>query len=89
LEKDLIYPSVRNLKLDGGLFYKLNEKLELSYSYRYGIMDGVFQRGNRIQLKDVAVQNHKVELRGTDLLLRGYVLRENTGKSYNLNPPCL
>ncbi len=86
LEKDLIYPTVRNLKFDGGLFYKLNEKVELSYNYRYGIMDGIFQRGNRIQLKDVTVQNHKVELRGSDLLLRFYVLQENTGKSYNLNP---
>ena len=86
LEKDLVYPTVRNLKFDGGVFYKLNEKLELSYSYRYGIVDGVFQRGNRIQLKDVTVQNHKLELRGVNLLLRAYVLRENTGKSYNLNP---
>lgn len=86
LEKDLIYPDVRNLKLDGGLFYRINDKLEASYSYRFGIMDGVFQRGNRIQLKDVTVQNHKVELRSADFLARVYVLKENTGKSYNLNP---
>ncbi len=86
LEKNLINPTVRNLKFDAGLFYKLSDKLEASYSYRYGIMDGVFQRGNRIQLKDVTVQNHKIELRGTDLLIRAYALIENTGKSYNLNP---
>lgn len=86
LEKDLINPTVRNLKFDAGLFYKLNDKLEISYNYRYGIMDGVFQRGNRIQLKDVTVQNHKIELRGADFLVRAYTLIENTGKSYNLNP---
>lgn len=86
LEKDLIYPEVRNLKVDGGLFYRINDKLEASYSYRYGIMDGVFQRGNRIQLKDVTVQNHKAELRSDNFLARVYVLKENTGKSYNLNP---
>lgn len=86
LEKDMVSPTVRNLKFDGGLYYKLSEKLEASYSYRYGIMDGVFQRGNRIQLKDVTVQNHKVELRGSDLLFRAYALKENTGDSYNLNP---
>jgi iron complex outermembrane recepter protein len=86
LEKDLIYPEVKNLKFDGGLFYKLNDKLELSYGYRFGEMDGIFQRGNRIQLKDVRVQQHKLELKGTDLLLRAYVLKENTGNSYNLNP---
>ncbi len=86
LEKDLTYPTVRNTKFDAGLFYKLNEKVELSYSYRYGIMDGIFQRGNRIQLKDVTVQNHKLQLQGSDLLMRAYILKENTGNSYNLNP---
>jgi iron complex outermembrane recepter protein len=86
LEKDLTYPTVRNIKFDADVFYKLNEKLELSYGYRYGIMDGIFQRGNRIQLNDVTVQNHKLQLQGADLLLRAYVLHENTGHSYNLNP---
>lgn len=86
LEKDLLFPNVRNIKFDAGLFYKLNPQTILSYDYRYGTMDGVFQRGNRIQLKDVVVQNHKVELRNGNLLLRGYMLIENTGNSYNLNP---
>jgi hypothetical protein len=63
LEKDLTDKEVRNLKFDIGTFYKVSEKLELSYSYRYGSMDGIFQRGNRIQLKGVNVQNHKIELR--------------------------
>ncbi|UOG76740.1 TonB-dependent receptor [Hymenobacter tibetensis] len=88
-EKDLISPTVRNLKFDGGLFYKLTDKLELSYGYRYGLMDGIFQRGNKIQLKDVTVQNHKLELRGADYYVRSYVLVENTGDSYNLNPLAL
>ena len=85
-EKDLINPTVRNLKFDGGLYYKLNDRLELSYSYRYGLMDGIFQRGNKIQLKGVTVQNHKIELRGADFTARAYMLIENTGQSYNLNP---
>ena len=86
LEKDLTNKGVRNVKFDIGTFYKINDKLELSYSYRYGIMDGIFQRGNRIQLRDVKVQNHKIELRGNDLVIRAYLLKENTGHSYNLNP---
>ena len=85
-EKDLVNPAVRNLKLDAGLYYKLSQGTELSYGYRYGLMDGVFQRGNKIQLNGVTVQNHKIELRGTNFLARTYVLIENTGQSYNLNP---
>lgn len=86
LEKDLIYPDVRNIKVDGSVFYRINDHLEASVGYRYGTMDGVFQRGNRIQLKGVTVQNYKAEIRGDNLLLRGYILKENTGHSYNLNP---
>lgn len=86
LEKDLTDKTVRNLKFDLGAYYKIREKYELSYSYRFGTMDGIFQRGNRIQLKDVEVQSHKVELHGTNLVVRAYLLKENTGHSYNLNP---
>jgi iron complex outermembrane receptor protein len=88
-EKDLVNPIVRNIKADASLHYKLTDKLELSYGYRYGLMDGVFQRGNKIQLNGVTVQNHKLELKGSDFVVRAYTLIENTGNSYNLNPLAL
>jgi len=88
-EKDLVNPIVRNIKADASLHYKLTDKLELSYGYRYGLMDGVFQRGNKIQLNGVTVQNHKLELKGSDFVVRAYTLFENTGNSYNLNPLAL
>ena len=61
-ETDLVSPKVDNLKFDAALHYRLNEKAELSYSYRVGKMDGVFQRGNKIKLDNVVVQNHHLEL---------------------------
>jgi iron complex outermembrane receptor protein len=88
-EKDLVNPIVRNIKADASLHYKLTDKLELSYGYRFGLMDGVFQRGNKIQLNGVTVQNHKLELKGSDFVVRAYTLIENTGNSYNLNPLAL
>lgn len=86
LERDLVNPTVRNAKADAGLFYRFNDKLELSYTYRYGLMDGVFQRGNKIQLRDVTVQNHRFELKNDRFVLRSYMSIENTGNSYNLKP---
>src|SRR4029079_13588428 len=65
---------------------KINKKTELSYGYRYGKMDGVFQRGNKIQLDNVVVQNHKLELKGAHFLLRTYMMIEGTGDSYNVKP---
>jgi outer membrane cobalamin receptor len=85
-ETDLVTPKVDNLKADLGLHYRVSEKAELSYSYRIGKLDGVFQRGNKIQLDNVIVQNHKLELRGTNYVVRSYVSLENTGDSYNVKP---
>ncbi len=85
-ERDLVSPVVDNLKFDAALHYKIGENLELSYSYRIGKMDGVFQRGNKIQLDNVIVQNHKAELKGNNFLVRAYISKENSGDSYNVKP---
>ena len=85
-ETDLVDPKVKNLKFDASLNYKPTEHTELSYGYRVGEMDGVFQRGNKIALHNVVVQNHKLELKGSNFLIRGYISIENTGDSYNVKP---
>lgn len=85
-ERDLVDPTVRNTKLDGALHYKISDKTEISYKYRYGRMDGVFQRGNKIQLRNATLQNHSIELKGEAVSIRAYTSIENTGNSYNLKP---
>ncbi|HVX49165.1 MAG TPA: TonB-dependent receptor, partial [Chitinophagaceae bacterium] len=86
-EKDLVgdYAS-KNLKGDITLSYKITPKLQITYAYRYGQMDGFFQRGNRIGLRGVVVQNHKIEIVHPDFTIRAYVSLENTHDSYNMNP---
>jgi iron complex outermembrane receptor protein len=85
-EKDLINSNVDNLKFDVGLNYRIGDFAELSYSYRVGKMDGVFQRGNKIQLDNVVIQNHKLELKGSNFLIRANMSLENSGDSYNVRP---
>lgn len=85
-EKDLVKPNVDNLKFDVGLNYRFGKFAELSYTYRVGKMDGVFQRGNKIQLDNVVIQNHKIELKGSNFLIRGNISLENSGNSYNVKP---
>lgn len=85
-EVDLVDPQVSNLKFDATLAYKLSSNTQLSYTYRYGNLDGVFQRGNKISLNGAVVQNHKVELKGKDFLVRAYESIENTGNSFNVKP---
>lgn len=85
-ETDLVSPKVSNLKFDAALHYRISSNAELSYSYRVGKMDGVFQRGNKIRLDNVVVQNHHLELKGDNYVIRSYVSIENTGDSYNVKP---
>jgi iron complex outermembrane receptor protein len=85
-EKDLYDPTVRNIKADAALHYKIGNGWEASYGYRIGLLDGTFQRGNKIRMQGVTVQNHRVELRNKNLVWKAYASLENTGKSYNLKP---
>jgi iron complex outermembrane recepter protein len=85
-ENELVDPKVDNLKGDIALHYKLNPSTEISYTYRIGKMDGVFQRGNKVKLDNVVVQNHQVELKGSNYTVKAYVSKENTGDSYNVKP---
>jgi len=85
-ETDLVSPTVDNLKFDAALHYHLSDKAELSYTYRVGKMDGVFQRGNKIQLDNVVVQNHSLQLKGSNYTILSYISVENTGDSYNVKP---
>jgi len=85
-ERDLVNPKVENLKLDASFHYRAGKNAELSAAYRIGEMDGIFQRGNKIQLNNVIVQNLKLELKGSNYLIRTYASIEDTGDSYNLKP---
>lgn len=85
-EKDLVNPGVDNLKVDAALHYKITPNTTLVYSYRAGKMDGVFQRGNKIKLDNVVVQNHQLELKGANFTIKAYTSIENSGDSYNVKP---
>ncbi len=85
-ERELVDPKVNNTKADVGLFYKFNDQSQINYVYRVGTMDGVFQRGNKIQLDNVVLQSHAVEFKNRNLQVRAYTNSENTGDSYNLKP---
>jgi outer membrane receptor protein involved in Fe transport len=85
-ERDLVPAKLDNVKFDASVHYRIGEKAEVSYSYRRGMLDGLFQRGNKVQLDNTVVENHKVELKGANYLVRTYASIENTGDSYNLKP---
>lgn len=87
-EKDLVNHNygISNPKIDVALHYKIFQNAELSYAYRIGESQSIFQRGNRIRLDGYQIQQHRVELRGANYFVRSYLTIENTTDSYNLGP---
>ena len=76
-ENDLADPKVSNFKFDGQLNWKVSDNAELSYGYRYGTMDGTFQRGNKIRLNGASVPNHHIQLQGSNYQINAYMSIED------------
>ncbi len=76
-----------NTKLDLALQYKITPSTEISYVYRIGVVTNNYQRGNRVRLDGEQIQQHVLELKGSDFTLKGYYTNENTGdNSFNFRP---
>ena len=85
-EKEFVDYNVQNLKGDIQVAYKFKNEDVLSYTYRVGTADNVYQRGNRIKLDGLLLQQHKLEWTGKHHLFRTYLTTETTGDSYNARP---
>ena len=82
LEEYLVDYNAKNLRGNAGFFYRINDKLELSYNYNVGFGTTVYTGVQRYSLSDFNIQQHKVELRSPEFFVRGYATLENSGNSY-------
>jgi outer membrane receptor protein involved in Fe transport len=81
-EKDLIDYGAENLKLNGGLFYRLTDDLELSYLFNGGYGTSIYTGAQRYSLSNFSIQQHRVQLRADNFFVRTYGTFENSGDSY-------
>ncbi len=77
--------NARSIKADIALHYRINDNLEAVYNYRYGSGSSVYQGGNRYALRDFGIQFHKLELKGKNFFVRGYMSQTDAGNSYNVD----
>jgi len=82
-EKDLMNYDVYSLKLNGALHYRITNNLEAVYQYNFGQGTASYTGSSRFDLNNFVLQTHKVELKGSNFFLRGYVVSENSHDSYN------
>lgn len=82
-ETDIVDPKTNNLKVSGGLYYKITENLMASVSGYWGTGTTVYTGSDRYVLKDLKMGQYKLELKSKNWFVRGYTTQENSGKSYN------
>src|SRR5690349_8967257 len=84
-EADLIDNyDAKSLKGDVALHYRITDKLEALYNYRFGGGSSVYQGSQKYALRDFTQEFHKLELRSSNFIVRGYVTATDAGDSYNM-----
>jgi iron complex outermembrane recepter protein len=81
-EVDLIDYNAKNYKGNLGLYYRINDKAELSYLYNAGFGTSIYTGAQRYSLQNFSIQQHRLQLRGDNFFVRAYGTFENSGDSY-------
>jgi len=75
----------KTLKGDAAVHYRITDKIEILYNYRYGGGSSIYQGTEKYILRDFNQQFNKLELRGDNFFVRAYISATDAGKSYNLS----
>jgi outer membrane receptor protein involved in Fe transport len=82
-EKDVLENNTVDVKLSGGLYYKLTDAIEASLVGYWGTGSTVYTGSDRFSLKDMKIGQYKLELKHKNWFARVYTTQENAGESYN------
>ena len=84
-EEDLVDNyDAKSIKGDVALHYRITDKLEALYNYRFGGGSSVYQGSQKYALRDFTQEFHKLELKSSNFFVRGYVTATDAGDSYNM-----
>lgn len=84
-EEDIIDDySAKSIKADVALHYRITDKIEALYNYRYGSGDAIYQGDAKYVLRDFTQVFQKLEFRGSNFFVRGYLTQTDAGDSYNM-----
>ncbi|MCF7559746.1 TonB-dependent receptor [Sabulilitoribacter multivorans] len=84
-ERDLTTYKAESVKADWGLYYRPWENdLEFSYVGKVGTGTTIYQGLNRYNIDGFFQQQHKLEIRNDNFFVRGYVVSDKAGDSYDM-----
>jgi len=84
-EADVVDNTTESLKFGTALHYRLSDKVEALGQFNYGLGSTVYTANDRFVLDGFSIWTGKLELKGDNFFVRGYVTQENSGDSYAAN----
>ncbi len=82
-ERYLTDYKVDNLKLNAALHYRISDNLEAIYQYNFGKGTANYTGSSRFSINNFTLQQHRLELKGSQFFIRAYTTIENSHDSYN------
>ncbi|MDP3357810.1 MAG: TonB-dependent receptor [Lutibacter sp.] len=84
-ESDLTDYVAQSAKADVALHYKpFANDFEIIYNGKFGNGNTIYQGANRYSIKNFFMQQHKLEFKGDNFFVRGYITDEDAGDSYDM-----
>lgn len=84
-ESDLTDYNAESVKADWGLYYRPFENdFEISYVGKVGTGSTIYQGSNRYHIDGFFQEQHKLEIKNDNFFLRGYVVDDKAGNSYDM-----
>lgn len=84
-ERDLTDYNAESIKTDWGLYYRpWGNDFEIQYVGKFGTGNTIYQGTNRYNIKGFSQQQHKLEFKNSNFFLRGYVVSDKSGDSYDM-----
>jgi outer membrane receptor protein involved in Fe transport len=84
-ERDLMSYEAKSVKFGGSLNYRPfgDDRLEVIWNSKFGVGNTIYQGTNRYNIKDFFMEQHKLEFKGKNFFVRGYLTNEDAGNSYD------
>jgi iron complex outermembrane recepter protein len=89
VEKDLADYNTSNLKLGGGILYRINDKLQLDLQGTVSRGTSLYTAANRFAIRNFDIGYGKLELKGKNFFLRTWAVAEDSGDSYDVGGAAL
>jgi hypothetical protein len=83
-EADVMNPNAWNLKLSGGLYFKVTDQITASVVGYWGTGNTVYTASDRYDLKNLQMGQYKAEINGKNWFVRGFTTQENSGNAFNM-----